>query len=371
MPHDIAPTPQAAPGGQPLLLSAERDPHFLLDRWQVLCTVKAVARALGLGEREITVLSAHLSVLAKGPVRSDAVLVSYAGLPALLERANCMDERRFRRGEARLEACGLIRRKLSANARRFPVRDGKGRVVDAYGIDLRPLFEYHRALLALQAERAAQEAALRALKTRISAGLSALRRLLERRLGALPEDLAELAVSVRNALRRSRASLVELRGLERLVMDHLAEAEAAEPTAQPDIPPADAGQFDRHSEHQEKETYSAPEPTEASDPAALWARLPRIAEYHSTPPRDPRDLARRLFDFGGFLGLTPATRERITARLGLAGSAWLLDDLAGKILRIACPERYVLALLNRGALPVADAAPRAYDRGHIFAARAL
>jgi hypothetical protein len=50
---------------------------------------------------------------------------------ALLERANCMDKRRFRRGEAPLVALGFVRRKLSANGRRFPVRNAQGQIVDA------------------------------------------------------------------------------------------------------------------------------------------------------------------------------------------------------------------------------------------------
>ncbi|MDO6575183.1 helix-turn-helix domain-containing protein, partial [Staphylococcus pasteuri_A] len=84
-----------------------------------------------------------------------------------------MDERRFRRGETRLEQAGLIRRRLSGNGRRFPERDKSGRVVNAYGIDLAPLLASYDDLVAMADWRAEQDRVARARRNSISARLSA------------------------------------------------------------------------------------------------------------------------------------------------------------------------------------------------------
>lgn len=342
--------PQAAPRGQGPLVP--RQSHFILDRWQVLSVVKAVAKRLNIGEREITVLTAHLSLLAAGPVRSDRLILSWARLPTLLERANCMDERRFRRGEARLEEVGLIRRKLSGNARRYPVRDGKGQVVDAYGIDLRPLFECLPALQAIQAEQAAYDAARNALRSRISALVSEARRACA---DAVPEWLTALAADVRTVTRRAAVTLTELRALAAQVADRLDAGTGGEPDERPAPAPvevsADAGQIDRHSESPRKEIKKSGYDAAESLPA-LWLQCPTMAEFDATPPRDETDLSQRLYHFGAYLGLSEPTRKRLGNGLEPRRLALFLEDMASRILTIGNPEGYALQTLRHGAHPL-------------------
>ncbi|MDO6588454.1 helix-turn-helix domain-containing protein [Salipiger sp. 1_MG-2023] len=342
---------------------------FSHDRWEVLALLREISRELKLGERELSVLSAHLSVLAKGPIRSEQVLVSYAGLPVLLERANCMDERRFRRGEARLEALGLVARKLSANGRRFPVRNGAGRVIDAYGLDLRPLFDALPRLLLVRQERRDLEAERKAICTRISARLSAARRQFEAAQTALPDWFCELARDIRNTLRRAVPGLDALARIEENLSQALSNetpVKAAEPASTPDIMAEDAGQTVRHSDSKQKEIYKQP----ATSIAEIWQTCPTLSEYYPTPPAHERDLLTRIHDVCGFLGLRPATRDRMAVTLGLHGIARCLDDLAGRISSIERPDAYVASMLRRLELrkPAKTNHVRHihhYDRGHI------
>ncbi|MBT9385101.1 hypothetical protein KM176_14620 [Pseudooceanicola sp. CBS1P-1] len=332
------------------LVPAPRPGHFIVDRWEVLQLVKDTARQTGLGEREVAVLAAHLSVLTKGPVRADQLLISYAQVAGMLDRANCMDERRFRRGEARLEELGFVTRRLSGNARRYPVRDSSGRIVDAYGIDLRPLFLRLEELLALRAEGAEETCRRNALRSRISAALSAQRRTLEARLGALPADIRTLHQDLRNLLRRAGTSEAELRGALRALEDlapPALPAESAAPEVLPDSSSADAGQSARHSEPQEKE-YTRSEPQPASDLHRLWPSLPEVAALYPSPPRDAPSLLKVIFEFSGFLGLRKTSLVASIREAGPERTLCFLDRMAARLDQIRQPDSY-LASLSRGA----------------------
>lgn len=335
---------------------------FILDRWQVLSVVKAVARALDLGEREITVLSAHLSVLSKGPVRSDQVLVSYAGLPALLERANCMDERRFRRGETRLEAAGLIRRKFSANSRRFPIRDGRGTVVDAYGIDLRPLFERVPALLELQAQLDAEQAELNAVRTRISARLSEARRDLVACVGCVPDWLADLTLAARNILRRTSVTKIELDALEATVNSALAEDMPNMTEAVPDNPAEGPGQNVRHSESPKKEIKD----DSHDDLETTLSVCTDLHGFLDGVPGTRQDLLRWAYTFCGYLGISQETRMAMAGRLSSVRLLKVLNHMVKHIHEIKHPDLYVRKMLEKGADRLRRGSPTlsAYDRGH-------
>jgi len=345
------------------LSAAPRPGAFECDRWQVLQLVKDTARATGIGEREIAVLSAHLSVLPRGPVRASDLLISFAEIGGILDRANCMDERRFRRGEARLAELGFVARKLSGNGRRYPVRDGRGQIVDAYGLDLRPLFLRLAELEALRTALAEEEAARRALRSRISARLSALRRDMEARGGALPAPLAELVSGLARLIRRARVALPELLAAETTLLAQLSTVLAATPepgpamTAEvgisPDKSAADAGQIVRRMESLGKENIASS--GLPADIPRLWRVCPRIAAYFPDPPRHAHDLHRIGQDFLGFIGLRDREALDILTAHPLADLLRMLEYLTGRLAQLGNPKVYFLSML------------RAYDRGEAVA----
>lgn len=321
--------------------------HFILDRWEVLQLVKDTSAQTGLGEREIAVLAAHLGVLTKGPVRADQLLVSYAQVAGMLDRANCMDERRFRRGEARLEELGFVTRHLSGNGRRYPVRDASGCVVEAYGIDLRPLFLRHAELVALRETAHAEACRLNALRSRVSAALSATRRNLLAAQGEICDAFARLAGEVRNILRRSSADIDALLQAE----EKLARF-AGESPVSPDRSTGDAGQSDRHSEPQEKEIYSAA-PVSQSEQfsegrvAREWHGYAEIAEFYPDPPRSQRDYLRIIFEFSGFVGVREGTVRKLIGMYGMTHLAQGLNLVARKISEVGNPDGYLSAYVRR------------------------
>ena len=324
-----------------------RPGHFILDRWEVLQLVKDTSGQTGLGEREIAVLAAHLGVLTKGPVRADQLLVSYAQVAGMLDRANCMDERRFRRGEARLEELGFVTRHLSGNGRRYPVRDASGCVVEAYGIDLRPLFLRHAELVALRETAHAETCRLNALRSRVSAALTSTRRIMIAAHGETSDAFAKFAGEVRNLLRRSSADIEDLLQAE----EKLAQFTGETPIS-PDRAADDAGQFDRHSKPQEKEIYSvAPvsEPTQFCEGnfEQQWHSYAEIAEFYPDPPHSEREFLRIIFEFSGFVGVREGTVRKLIGMYGATHLAQGLDLVAKKISEVGNPDGYLSAYVRR------------------------
>ena len=360
---------EARAGQGDLLPPRPREGSFVVDRWKALQLVKDVRKQLGIGPREIAVLQAHLSVLSPGPIKASDLLMSYAEVQGILDRAGCMCERRLRRGEKTLEAAGLITRRISANGRRFPVRDGKGTVIDAYGIDLRPLFLRIRELEGMREKMREEEAYRKALKTRISSRISDLKRRSLEAAGAVPDYLQQLAERVRSALRRAAITLAEMRSLEAEIEavandDQLGDLPTSTPVAHGKITcedtsntgfPADrqavdGGQSVRHIESPRKDNTNPPGSERRAggpNPLAAWRSCTSLVEMYPEEPRSERDIAVRIVEFSGFLGLRQHQALDALRCLGTARMLLILDYLATRVHAITHPGAYVDAMLRK------------------------
>ncbi|MEL7175419.1 MAG: plasmid replication protein RepC, partial [Pseudomonadota bacterium] len=130
-----------------------------IDKWEVfrqLCTARV---ALGVTDRDLTVLNALLSFHPGKVLGDNAPLIVFPSNRALAERAHGMAESTLRRHLAALVQAGLVLRHDSPNGKRFARRGAGGEVVRAFGFDLQPLLT--RADEIAQAARAAEEAAER------------------------------------------------------------------------------------------------------------------------------------------------------------------------------------------------------------------
>ena len=99
-----------------------------VSRRDVMSAVNTCARDLGLRQGAVVVLDALLSCLpcqgADGremPVNPATLLTVYASNETLCFRAKGLTDRQLRRHLDTLETAGLIRRRDSANGKRFPV----------------------------------------------------------------------------------------------------------------------------------------------------------------------------------------------------------------------------------------------------------
>ena len=318
----------------------------LLDRWDVLALVTGLRRHLCLADRDILVLRAHLSVLPHGPLRVGDLNVSFMNLSEIQDRACGMDERRFRRGEVRLEEVGLIHRNLSANGRRFPERDASGTVVRAYGIDLSPLLARVPELETLRAKIEDADRQRRQRRNALSARISAL----VRSFGSeLPDQIATLRDALRNVLRRKAICEQELKSLESQLSTFEAkreqEQEIPTPLAAPDSPPADAGQTVRHVEPELKDKY------DGTAIAEVWHHSATLRQFYESPPSDQGTAWRILTDFASFLTVPRQTVDHLIAMLGWPEAVYHLDRVATCIETIKRPGRYLEAVLAKAAHP--------------------
>ena len=376
--------PAAEPRGQAELACPKRVARLVpVDRWELLSLVIDLRRELGLTDRDISVLRAHLTVLPRGDLAPGRVNTSFMEVAEILQRACGMEERRFRRGETRLAEAGLVRRRLSANGRRFPERDANGVIVAAYGIDLNPLLERIGELTELLKLRREEELRIRRMKNAISARLQDIVREHASPLCALPAWLETLRTRVRSMIRRKTVEIPELQALEdelTLVEPQVDSApeqsELRAPRAEParpdashaDVPPgtlaADDGQTVRRIESPLKENNKSRCHHWASDAVEhSWQATEMIREFYPEQPQREHDLASVLIEFSCFLGLGQPVFERGLSCLGWAGMITALDYLAKKAGTLAKPSGYFTAMIaafNRGE-PIAGGRIRPSD----------
>jgi len=343
------------------------------DRWALLDLVVALKSELGLNDRDITVLRAHLSVLPKGPLHPTRLLMSFMSVSELQARASGMEARRLNRAEAKLEEAGLIARKLSANGRRFPVRSGSGDIVDAYGIDLTPLLFKIRGFENRLREIEERNASLRAWRTALSSRMSEI----VRRARDLPANLLArlqaLREAYRNAARRKSAGEEVFRSIERDLCDieaiislappcpARAKVELAEVIPESVVSSADQNsavlpsdltgddrQTVRHIESSPKESQEERDAEASAQKAfvAAWLTCEHVVEFHPVPPASPRSAQDILSKFGGFLGLGQKIMSEVITQLGYTGTVIMLNYITEKISKLDNPTAYVHSMLR-------------------------
>lgn len=366
--------------------------QFHIDRWEVLQLVKDAAAVLGLSDRDIAVLGAHLSVLPKGPIKSGQLLMSFMQVSAILPRANCMEERGFRRSETRLDETGVVARKLSANGRRFAVRNASSRIVDAYGIDLEPLFLRIDELREIRARLEEDRQRKRALISRVTARLSELKRWSTDHIGYVPDALSDLALLLRNLFRRKTISVSDICEAEKRVdaievqiipkpKQEALSATAEQPTLPcpapsqnsdrlhipsepvdgcigkvpcpvPDKSAADAGHIDRHIESKRKEYIKRPAfgsgtaDLKLSDLQGAWSMCVQISSFYPDGPRTAQDLWDKLVEFCSFLGLGQKNVLNAVTEIGWRNALLVMDYIAHKIAIIKVPQAYLAKMLE-------------------------
>ncbi|TFL16033.1 helix-turn-helix domain-containing protein [Jannaschia formosa] len=347
-----------------------------LDRWEILDLVKTARHVLQIGDREISVLSAHLSTLPKGPLDRNAPNLSFMEVKKLLQRANCMEERTFRRGEERLVEVGLIKRKLSANGRRFPRRDVHGMITDGYGVDLSPLLGRVEEVAEIAREAVRETALKRDLISELRARLADAARLARTSGADVLDWVEERGNEIRKRLRRKSSSLDDLSALRHATEAVFAavtqasrqpprqpdpEADASVETrdtgagkdlgalsktpAPPDTSAADAGQIDRHIEPRRKEdTVGLGERQLRNELETSWARTKIISSFFERPPRTAEELRDVLQGFSRSLGMNGTVLTEAIASLGIGRTIKALDYIAERIDTIANASGYMLSI---------------------------
>ena len=352
-----------------------------IDRWDLLDLVKTNRIELGIGEREIAVLSAHLTVMPKGSLIPGALNVSYMKVEKILLRANCMGDRRFRRGEVTLADAGLVVRKLSPNKRRFPLRVG-GKIIDAYGIDINPLLDRVADLKMMRDARLLREEHQNLLRTKISSRIRDIRDNFSSSISQMVESFEAFAAEVRKISRRKSTGTEEMIALLDRVIAFEADlmspprsddGNTPESACLSDRNAADAGQSVRHNESYLKEFIKdIPKPSVARDLAkeeikpdtcghrkpighlefhpgrirALWSSTSSLSEMYPEAPRNERQLYNLLHEYSSYFRLGQETFAQSLAILGWERLLVAMDYLAEKIQGIQNPRAYLQSMLK-------------------------
>ncbi|MWB78730.1 replication protein C [Pseudooceanicola sp. 216_PA32_1] len=340
----------------------EVQPHFApVTRRALMAAVNTVARDLGLRAASVVVMDALLSCLpckdpksgAEAPITPATLLTVFAANETLCFRAKGITDRQLRRHLERLEEVGLIRRRDSANGKRFPLQRG-GRIVGAYGIDLSPLLERAQALLQMAERRRQEQAELRGLKARI------LR--LRADCLALARDprMLETLDAARNAVRRVGLTLATARDLIRSLGALLADMTAG---SAPDTPgaehagtdqlPASDGQNVRHEEPENPDTKKT-----ATHPIS-WSALNTVPAFFPDPPRTEQGLLRLIYDFGAMLGIQPPALSQVVSTIGPMPALVAMDGIAMKIEQVENPGRYLAGIAAKARFASVGRGPQA------------
>lgn len=333
----------------------EQQPHFRpVTRRALMAAVNTAGKALGLRPAAVVVLDALLSCLpctdaksgAESPITPLMLLTVFACNDTLCFRAKGITDRQLRRHLERLEELNLIRRRDSANGKRFPLMR-QGKVIGAFGIDLSPLLERSAAILAL-AQKARDEAdELRGMKAYIQ----------KLRKACLGLDLAAEAFafvdSTRNLLRRAGVTLLQAQGIIAkltTILDGQTELAAVNPDTPPAMETAPEakettaadGQNVRHKETPKSYTKK----TFGLSIAEVWDRLTTIPAFYPEAPRSDHSLMQLLYDFGKMLRIDSALLARAVSTLGVAETLLLTDRIAERPERVKSPDSYLAKILG-------------------------
>lgn len=366
--------------------SIPRQPAFRpVARRDVMAAVNTCARDLGLRQGSVVVLDALLSCLpchsadgSEAPVSPTTLLTIYASNETLCFRAKGLTDRQLRRHLETLETAGLIRRRDSANGKRFPVMQ-HGKPIGAFGLDLSPLFAQADELLALALRRREEADELRGLRAQIlhlraacaelqlsdtvTAFVDGLRNLVRRASLTLTQAraaLAQLTTVLSHAESRTAPAFETEAGPSRLPAPVALDEEPActghtnpsslaagrietdtDSIAKTGQAPASDGRYVRHTEQESDTKKRSAGTCELPD----WSHLTEVSAFYPEP--ESAQQARIIaFEFGKMLRISQDILASAAQRLGLWELLKLEDRMARQAGSILNPDAYLRSVLR-------------------------
>ncbi len=358
-----------------------------VSRRTLMVAVNTCGRELGIRQGAVVVLDALLSCLpcqgpdgSEVPITPTTLLTVYASNETLCFRAKGLTDRQLRRHLETLEKVGLIRRRDSANGKRFPIMR-HGKAIGAFGLDLSPLFSRADELHALALRRREQAEELRGVRAQILRLRAACLEL------QLDDGLATFLDGIRNLVRRTTLTLIEARvALARLtaIISNQLPTTPDDIAAQPEptdhrientigeAPPNDPADNDRTTRTSPNAVESAhdrdlrADETSASDGQYVrhidtesdtkkrkpvrerlpqWSDLTEVSAFYPEPASE-RETAVIAFEFGKLLRISQDLLASAAARLGVWELLRIEDRIAGKADSILSPDAYLRSILR-------------------------
>lgn len=334
--------------------TSSENPYTILD------PVRTLRSELALTPNDLVTLQALISFLPRGASREEALLTVFPSNIALATRTNGLDERTIRRSIGRLIEAGLIARRDSATRKRFPLRYG-GVIRDAFGFDLRPLFERKAELVSRAAAVHEEQERLRSLRaTALALRIEAIQK---------PHDEATASFlgELRNVLRRATLKTTDvvaiIHKLASILGREAQEFPAGNQIASPSAPDHLTGTDGRNvrlvetqtlnkkeeqAQHQERKTSAT---IKLPNPKSLaWHDLKAISAYFPSEPTNTHAITQIVTEIGAMLRIQAETimhhfRSAGPGRL-LVALNFLIDQVEKG--QIHNPKAYLAQMIGQG-----------------------
>ncbi|NDW58772.1 replication protein C [Yangia sp. PrR004] len=340
-------------------------------RRDLLRAIRTCRIRLGLSTGDVLVLDALLSFLpcrdpgtkADRPIGSDMMLVVYASNASISDRANRMDERVLRRHIARLVDRGLLARKDSPTGKRFPIKS-RGKVIDAFGLDLSPLLERAQLILDQAADIDDEAEELRGLRAQVLSVRSEILHRAEQFSQAVLDGVERAKTIMRRStitILMARSILKELRAILRTddsdtppepasSKDAPVDRAQVMMTAQkaPSVPGEESagdGQIVRHIESRKIKTKKTT-PDEPQSFQRLWTECPSLASFLPNVPRTGSEMTQSIYLAGKILAVKERTLADALGRMDLTRLLGVLDLLIERCAVIANPDAYLRKVIR-------------------------
>lgn len=318
-------------------------------RWDDIMPALRLAReALGLNRGRLDILEKVMACLPADHlvVLSEGELIVHVSNARLAEMTNHASVKSITRLVTELEGTGLLRRKSSANGKRYARQGPDGRCI-AFGLDLAPLLQRIPEILQLAAVAAHHNEECRRVRERCG--------LLATQVTDKP-GTTELLVKARKILRR-KPDLDELRALEATLAEAASEPPTSRETRCNDTQNAchkdsEQNPYEEANEpiHQQTRQESLQQPTRLTL-EVVEQRLPTVAALGRAMNGRLRDLIDRVLLT---LGISSRLWRQALDRIGFEESALLAMALYERQDEIRNPPGYMKSLLERepeGGLP--------------------
>lgn len=295
--------------------------------------VRSIRRHIGLTRTDVAVIDACLSYLplkaengTERPAEAQMMLTVFASNQSICTRVGDLDERCLRRSIANMIALGLLRRHDSATGKRY-ARRIDGQIVDAYGLDLRPLFAKGRELIEL-AQKLDQLAANR---RSIRSEAVNLRAQILRQGDALSEADLAFVTEAEKQLRRVTLTMEDLLGLrDRLLA--IVTPDRNPPACPPKVDAKESaanGQIVRHIESEKidlkKEDRKRVQISDDQQFCLTYENCKEVQSYADRKPASLYELKAMILDIMRWIGCSKNLSTELIAKAGWTTTLKVLE----------------------------------------------
>lgn len=341
-----------------------------VNKWEALREIAVARPALGLSDRDITVLQALVSFHPQTVLGGNsAELVVHASNDAICARLNGMPCSTMRRHMAALVARGIVARRDSPNGKRYARHTAEGK--EAYGFDLAPIVQRHAEICALaeairaEADRFARLRETVSLMRRDLAGLALWGEETRPDLDLWPR-LHDLAALTARALRR-KLEITDLHAIEAQLALGLYDARSVLDPVSEDMSSNHAHSEQHHQNsipdlhdlelriENAKATDDALDPEPDGPPAPrlplglVLSACPEILTYADGPVRHWHQLVRAADCLRPMMGISPDAWLEAKAQLGPETAAIVLAALLQRFDQLKSPGGYLRSLVRKAA----------------------